>query len=124
MKNVALGRRVLDFIEAHPEQFDMATFGRSTDCGTVGCIAGHVLLQSGYALAGYDLFVRPDDSGSYVLSECLEAVRLLGLSAEELDGEAEELFDCQQSPMDALVRFRRLVERSEGVPVLPGVPHV
>lgn len=39
-QQAALGRRVLDYIAAHPEQHDQTSFGEKTACGTTMCIAG------------------------------------------------------------------------------------
>lgn len=119
MKNVALGRKTLDYMEAHPENVQMDVWGMETACGTVACTAGHALLQDGY-LFQLCLFYRtePDDQGRMVvISEAMEARERLGLTDDEYcgasDGYAQSLFDGQQDAVDAIVRFRRIVERSE-----------
>jgi len=52
MINVPLMRKVLEYIEANPEEHDQATWGHKRDgdplrgewCGTVACMAGHTVL--------------------------------------------------------------------------------
>lgn len=117
MDNPELGRKVLDHATAHPETFDMSTWGMVTDCGTGGCLAGHTMLQYGY---GFDenacRFVRPDGSevsGGY---EGDEADGLLGLTEDERysdNWQAWELFCASQTNHEALERFRSIVEASE-----------
>lgn len=45
--NAALAYRVLDHIDAHPEQWDQGDWWRRTGCGTRGCFAGWALALSG-----------------------------------------------------------------------------
>jgi hypothetical protein len=46
--NAELAYLVLDYIDAHPEQWDQGTWvSRPGDCGTAGCFAGWVCLLSG-----------------------------------------------------------------------------
>jgi hypothetical protein len=53
--NAELAYRVLDYVTAHPEQHDQATWFRQTGCGTVACFAGWTV-----ALAGHRIDVDPD----------------------------------------------------------------
>jgi hypothetical protein len=45
--NAELAYKVLDHIDAHPEQWDQGVFLRSGGCGTAGCFAGWACLLSG-----------------------------------------------------------------------------
>lgn len=116
MDNYKLGRRVLDAVDADPDQFDMGDWVIETSCGTSFCLGGHTLILSGYTyrVDGGDIyFTRPDGSpvdGGYAD----EAERLLGFGeaekAERQDGGKPEIwFD----PFGGLRRFRALVEDSE-----------
>jgi hypothetical protein len=120
MQNAELGRKVVDVMDTAPELFDMGTWGSHTPCGTVGCLAGHAMLQAGYSLSFGGLFTRPD--GSAVLDEAAEAQYLLGMSRREVsDPETEAGCDCCVKEPTIWMdfkngpdRFRKLVEESEG----------
>lgn len=45
--NVPLAYSVLDHIDAHPESWDQADWGRKNDCGTRACFAGWAVLLAG-----------------------------------------------------------------------------
>jgi hypothetical protein len=45
--NAELAYKVLDQIDAHPEQWDQGVYLRAGYCGTVGCFAGWACLLSG-----------------------------------------------------------------------------
>lgn len=110
MDNTQLGRKVVDVMDCNPEQFSMSTWGEVTDCGTVACLAGTAMLQSGYRLRD-GAFYRPD--GSFVTNEGREAKNLLGLTDEEeyAPGAGGTIwYDFNGGPD----RFRKLVEESEG----------
>jgi hypothetical protein len=113
MENTELGRLALSNIEASPELFAMDTWGRVADCGTVACIAGHVLLAAGYRFDGYR-YRRPDGVPVRLVGE--EAQALLGLSDGERFGacgpsvRANDTGDLFSAEDDALARFRRLCE--------------
>jgi len=117
MDNPRLGRKVLDFVTAHRDQFDMGAWGYTSHaCGTTGCLAGWAMILSGYTLAvnqssGAETFRRPD--GSEVSDEGGEAQELLGLTAGERDNGsgASPLFLMYED--EAIERFRELVEASE-----------
>ena len=115
MDNPGLGRKVLDFVTEHPKQFDMDDWGRETDCGTVGCLAGHTMLQAGYEICDF-VYLRPD--GSRVGDHAREAASLLGLTEVDRFGEFDDLttgclFSSRQPADEALARFRSIVEASE-----------
>lgn len=114
MENYKLGRQVLNQIESDPDSFDMTTWAyrsREHACGTVACLAGHTMLQSGYPHEdSTGLFFRPDGSivpGGY--GE--EAARLLGLNPGEVqaEGGVELWFDLT----GGYDRFKGLVEYAE-----------
>lgn len=46
--NAELAYRVLDHIDAHPEQWDQGHWVAEAECGTVGCFAGWAVMLSGY----------------------------------------------------------------------------
>ncbi len=120
MKNVQLGRKVLDHIIAHPEEHKQDIYGLQTLCGTRACIAGHAMLRAGYSLRYLDddrfldgWFCRPDGERVRRL-EC-EASDLLGLTDDERYGLDDELglFSSGLSNSEAVERLRVLVEKSE-----------
>lgn len=43
--NVPLLRKELEFITAHPEEWNQATWGAQTACGTVACLAGNTVIH-------------------------------------------------------------------------------
>lgn len=80
--NLPLLRKVLDHIDAHPEEWQQATYGTGTACGTAACIAGHAMLMSGYDFNPTDeIFSRPD--GSIVEFEPDEGQTILGITYTE-----------------------------------------
>jgi hypothetical protein len=48
--NEDLLRRVLTYITEHPDEHDQAVWAARRDCGTACCVAGHVVVMSGYEL--------------------------------------------------------------------------
>lgn len=119
MQNPELGRKVLDYIDEHPEQFNINYWGvPDTGCGTVACFAGHALLQAGYEMTGYDRFRAPD--GTVVSMYGADGVpewtakKLLGLSDDEYyeEGWKNPLF-CEEDGDRAVIRFTAIVEASE-----------
>ena len=56
MINADMCRRVADRIEREPpELFNMETICTQSHCGTVACIAGHALAESGHTVVTYEL---------------------------------------------------------------------
>lgn len=83
--NVELMNKVIARIEAHPESFSMVDYIKTTDCGTVACVAGHALLLSGYYVDEHGHLFNPHATfGSFFNT----AADLLDLS----DDEAQFLF--------------------------------
>jgi hypothetical protein len=84
--NIPLMTEVLYHVEANPKSFDMSMW--ASECGTVGCIALHACLLSGYEMVGKDrgevITVRfPGKDGVYHVSAT--AKELLGLSEHDAD---------------------------------------
>ena len=117
--NTELGRKVLDHVTVHRDQFDMGIWGEpDTECGTVACLAGWAMLLSGYRL-GYgrkgSYFARPDGTPIPDGTDGDEAARLLDLSCEERYGSGEDECSLFTAPDDdiAIERFRALVDAAE-----------
>lgn len=66
--NTELLERVLQRIEAHPEQLNMLAFHPAESrCGTACCVAGHTLLELGYKSHNtFGMFC--DENGSAVIT--------------------------------------------------------
>lgn len=83
-RNAQLLRAVGDRIAAYPHLYDQSEWGRTNDCGTVGCVAGHAAELAGYRLDVDGLFgaaVRSDDVGRESTRDV--ARDALGLTDEE-----------------------------------------
>ena len=91
-------RRVYDIIDKHPERHNQETWGfKSTECGSVACISGHLALMHGLAeyemneYTGYHrLTLKDPNSDFYTVGQ-----ELLGLS----DDDAHNLFYCENNEM-------------------------
>jgi hypothetical protein len=101
--NAELAYRVLDQIDAHPEQWDQTRWWKAADmpsgvsCGTAGCFAGWAVSLSGGRIArgGHDCTARVESglgklNGDYVP---VAAAALLGLPMQDpwSEDEAENL---------------------------------
>lgn len=94
--NLPLLRKVLDHIDAHPEEWHQSLWGMETSnaCGTALCIAGHAMVMSGYATSertgvpGRPLEFFTPDGRCVEYTEAEHGQRLLGLTRAE----AEYLF--------------------------------
>ena len=119
-----LGRKVLDHVTQHREQFDMRDWGGKDECGTVACLAGWTLLLSGYTVDQFGDFTSPggvsvtteDDDDAFdgdTVGD--EAAGLLRLTDTELYGPPGSQSSLWATfPDDAAVeRFRALVEAAE-----------
>lgn len=82
-ETVALMNQVADHIEAFPERYDQEVYWITTECGTVGCIAGWADRLSGYD----DPLVAPSN-----------AEERLGLTLDE----GSVLFDEAWRPAEGL----------------------
>jgi hypothetical protein len=121
--NVELAKLVLKQITTHPDTFRMNEWIAETPCGTTACIAGHVLLLSGYTYnrhllpdqCAYDTFASPD--GQPVHPEGA-AFRLLELTDEEYGytGCEHGFESCGCGPLfflteaQAIARLEKLIE--------------
>jgi len=101
----------MDRIDASPAEWDQMSW--VNECGTTMCLAGHVLMESGYTLTQvaeddepdrtYAEFVRPD--GELVEYALYDAVDLLGMN----DFNAHRLFVSSAFIRDR-VEMRNLME--------------
>jgi hypothetical protein len=112
-----LGRKVLDHVTAHREQFDMSEWGyNDPECGTKACLAGWTLLLNGYTIDGNDDFRDSAGELAYHLPEV--AHELLKLTDAERWGTDEDVHGLFTERDDddgdtAIARFRALVEAAE-----------
>lgn len=85
--NAALAYRVLDHIDAHPEQHNQGDWiARIDDCGTAGCFAGWTCLLSGDEPVWYRHNPRATDAiavDGVVRSVGVRAQELLGIDSTE-----------------------------------------
>jgi hypothetical protein len=101
--NAELAYKVLDHIDAYPEQWDQGTYIGKVECGTVACFAGWAVLLSGDEPVFYDDLRFASDvhaaSGvlvdGHVLMVSERAEALLGASRFVNEGGDDErdLFD-------------------------------
>lgn len=97
--NAELAYKVLDHIDAHPEQWKQDTW--VTDCGTSFCFAGWALELTGHTLRDYEVdgrqLMQLDDDPQVVSGTVrLAASRELGLS----NWVAEGLFEAENTRED------------------------
>jgi hypothetical protein len=91
--NAELAWRVLDHIDAHPEQWNQGLYIGKAECGTVGCFAGWTVLLSGAqpiygATTGYQTaYIEVDGRFKHVGDYAEE---LLGVSRWADEGTDEE----------------------------------
>lgn len=102
--NATLAYRVLDHIDAHPEQWDQSVYLGEGDCGTTACFAGWALLLSGVEM----------DRNWDVLADTL---------TPELAEGVHELLDRTRLEVDERWPMT-LVDASEVAQVLLGVSEV
>lgn len=92
MPNLPLLRKVLDHIDAHPDEWNQGAWIQRTatsSCGTAACIAGWACLINGdqpdfandYAQGSHTPVVTLDDGASATVAE--RAQQLLGLTNNE-----------------------------------------
>ena len=109
--DLPLLRKVIDHITAHPEQHDQKFWLKTTECGTVACVAGWTCLLNGdepderVAYGNHTASVIPADapnpdarSIAYSSSVPERAKELLGLTPKEADA----LFDEDATFNDVL----------------------
>jgi hypothetical protein len=106
--NIPLMTKVLYYVEANPKSFDMSVWGeQSSKCGTVGCIALHACLLSGYEMVGKNRGLQvavcfPGKNGVYQVSAT--AQELLGLSEHDAD-----LLFLRTNTVNAPTALKRLI---------------
>lgn len=66
MLDLDLTNKILDSIEQTPDSLNMAVWGRKSSCGTVMCLAGHVVVHEGYRI----FWPEPDEDGDRIASSC------------------------------------------------------
>ncbi len=100
--NAELAYKVLDHIDAHPEQHDQRSWTEKVGCGTVACFAGWTCLLSGDEPV-------PDDDGDIDVEVWVDgnivripqrATHLLGLPYDRQPGWGHHLFDPANSRED------------------------
>lgn len=112
--NLELLRRVLRYIDAHPEEWDQTTYAVLRPCGTCCCVAGHTCILSGVQIE-WGRF-----SGSHVAwtmnhGHIGEAARkLLGITGDE----SVELFAAHNTRAD-LERYASQIAARAGQPLWP-----
>jgi hypothetical protein len=93
--NAELAYKVLDHIDAHPEQWNQGVYIGSGECGTVGCFAGWTVLLSGaeplYRDGGSITEMAVVDGRPHAVADLAEdllgASRYVDQSDYEYDGE-------------------------------------
>ncbi len=122
MPNTDLLNRTLNYIEAHPSEWNQDQWAARSSCGTVYCFAGTAAVLSGQPLAWRDSYqddfpeiaTNVIDEGEVGDSIFTAARELLELSADQ----ADRLFD----PQNKLADLRRLVAQfTAGEPALDTV---
>lgn len=58
--NAELAYKVLDHIDAHPEQWCQGVWVGQAECGTIGCFAGWAVMLSGYTVDDAVVIESPD----------------------------------------------------------------
>lgn len=97
--NVALANKVMEHIEANPEEHDPTRWAIRNSCGTACCFAGRTVVMTGWEL----IFGRHGGSDDLTAAWCSRdsEVRFINeVAAEELgltEDEADELFSAGNS---------------------------
>jgi hypothetical protein len=103
--NAELAYRVLDHIDAHPEQWDQGIWIRESDCGTAGCFAGWAVLLAGgtvgTAVSGFDPPPVTGGPREIVGRSVADAAELL-LGSDHIAGD-RDLFDANNTREDLSV---------------------
>jgi hypothetical protein len=113
--NIELAQRVVDYIEAHPEEHRQSDFiGRNWDnaCGTTACICGHAMLLSGEYKIVFDdsrQAAIADLTGAHAGEYSAVGKRLLGISQEDMD----YLFFVLQDDQEAVDYLKSLIAQEK-----------
>lgn len=114
--NIELAKKVVAYIEAHPDEHDQGDFVTKdwdNACGTTACIAGHAMLLSGqYTIAmNEDHWPRLVEAKSHI-----RALMLADRAEDLLDitmYEREKLFFELQDNDEALAYLKELIDNAE-----------
>lgn len=130
MPNTDLLNRTLNYIEAHPGEWDQNQWAARNSCGTVYCFAGTAVMLSELPIEWRDSYQDHDYYGeiaSYIASDAPApyADRFISTAARELlelsEAQSDRLFD----PVNKLADLRRLVaELTAAEPALDAVAGV
>jgi hypothetical protein len=126
MPNTELLNRTLNYIEAHPKEWDQDAWARRDQCGTAYCFAGTTVMLSGLPLDWHDSYQQDYDETASLIAENAPApyagenISTVARDLLELGPEqADNLFD----PRNTLNDLRRLVaEFTAGEPPLDAEP--
>lgn len=103
MVNVERLRTELEFITAHPKQWNQLIYVERTACGTVGCLAGNTVLHEGLQLRWYKscgVWYAEEVAGNEEISIFDEAARILDigiLDAEMLFNGGADILDLWEA---------------------------
>lgn len=81
--NAELAYRVLDHIDAHPDQHDQGRWFRKTACGTAGCFAGWTVALAGHRIE-FDTELDEDGNQNYDTIDGSRDVSVSGVAVEDL----------------------------------------
>lgn len=104
--NTAVLRKALEFITAHPGEWDQDFWAQRTDCGTTYCLAGTVAVQQGYELSFDDVGGASQVTTGEGIADVAE--RELGLT----EAQADELF-IESDTLRDLYRVARDITNGE-----------
>ncbi|MGA5467153.1 hypothetical protein [Mycobacterium sp. NPDC050041] len=100
--NLPLARKVLEHLEAHPDEHDQRHFGYRTPCGTTLCIAGTALMLNGDPIHWSDQGYLTNGPGTSAADELdVRAAAVLGLSRIQA---AELFYEAENRPALAMLR--------------------
>ena len=102
--NAELAYRVLDHIDAHPEQWDQGHWVAEAECGTVGCFAGWAVMLSGYTVNDAVVIESPDGLTN------LDGLHIEA-AADDLLGIDDNTVYLHDDPYDGLLKRDELGQR-------------
>ena len=111
--------RVIQRIDADPDAFDMTTWLEERSCGTVGCFAGHTVLELGYrsSWAGAGYCIKDDLEGfeSYSVNVSEVARNALGLTTDESESlfEAYDEVGYPATKEDVIMRWKQIKDQRD-----------
>jgi len=108
--NVALLRKTLEHVTAHPEEWDQGRW--LSDCGTRGCMAGHACLLSGARVVSATAYEVQIPGSTVSHSVPYAARRLLGLTLKQ----ANALFEANNTLADLWHHASRFTDGEIEIP--------